>query len=271
MSWLWDYSRKFLWTFDRFLGNAVCVSLQVMFITVLYYSFNYRENPLQAPFFPQEAEKKGANATEYGLVFGIFELVVFVISPVYGQYLNRIGPKVSEPFVALIRNSAFIFEKRDSCRFCLIAAFSPPARRRFCSACSTVFQVTRCSSHWHSLSESLRRWGTRLSSRRASRSSPKNSRTQSAPPSPCLRHFSDWGSLWDQWWVSQFNYRLDIADCSSALLLMELNFCPLSVCRCFRLMFSIIKYWLGLFINSSRELSSWQIFLFPFPDELNCF
>ncbi|CRK90664.1 CLUMA_CG004365, isoform A [Clunio marinus] len=54
--------------------NAICVSLQ-------------------APFFPHEAEKKGANATEYGLVFGIFELVVFVISPVYGHYMNRIGPK----------------------------------------------------------------------------------------------------------------------------------------------------------------------------------
>lgn len=55
--------------------NAICVSLQ-------------------APFFPAEAEKKGCTATEYGLVFGVFELIVFVISPVYGQYLNRIGPKV---------------------------------------------------------------------------------------------------------------------------------------------------------------------------------
>ena len=55
----------------------------------------------QAPFFPQEAEKKGANATEYGLVFGIFELVVFLISPVYGQFLNRIGPKVSEPLMTI--------------------------------------------------------------------------------------------------------------------------------------------------------------------------
>jgi MFS family permease len=54
--------------------NAICVSLQ-------------------APFYPQEAEKKGATATEYGLVFGIFELVVFLISPVYGKHLNRIGPK----------------------------------------------------------------------------------------------------------------------------------------------------------------------------------
>lgn len=41
-----------------------------------------------------QAEKKGATATEYGLVFGVFELVVFLISPIYGQYLNRIGPKV---------------------------------------------------------------------------------------------------------------------------------------------------------------------------------
>ncbi|BES97650.1 transporter [Nesidiocoris tenuis] len=54
--------------------NAICVSLQ-------------------APFYPQEAEKKGASATEYGLVFGIFELVVFLISPFYGQHLNKIGPK----------------------------------------------------------------------------------------------------------------------------------------------------------------------------------
>ncbi|XP_044268827.1 MFS-type transporter SLC18B1-like isoform X2 [Tribolium madens] len=56
--------------------NAICVSLQ-------------------APFYPAEAERKGCTATEYGLVFGIFELIVFVISPVYGQHLNKIGPKVT--------------------------------------------------------------------------------------------------------------------------------------------------------------------------------
>ncbi|XP_017780965.1 PREDICTED: MFS-type transporter SLC18B1-like [Nicrophorus vespilloides] len=55
--------------------NAICVSLQ-------------------APFYPQEAERKGATATEYGLVFGIFELIVFLVSPFYGQHLNRIGPKL---------------------------------------------------------------------------------------------------------------------------------------------------------------------------------
>ncbi|XP_012219414.1 MFS-type transporter SLC18B1-like [Linepithema humile] len=56
-------------------ANAICVSLQ-------------------APFYPQEAEKKGASPSEYGLVFGIFELVVFMISPFYGQRLNQIGPKL---------------------------------------------------------------------------------------------------------------------------------------------------------------------------------
>ncbi|XP_034841523.1 MFS-type transporter SLC18B1-like [Maniola hyperantus] len=49
---------------------------------------------LQAPFFPQEAEKKGCTATEYGLVFGVFELAVFLISPFYGAHLNKLGPKL---------------------------------------------------------------------------------------------------------------------------------------------------------------------------------
>lgn len=49
---------------------------------------------LQAPFYPNEAEKKGATATQYGLVFGIFELTVFLVSPIYGRYLNRVGPKL---------------------------------------------------------------------------------------------------------------------------------------------------------------------------------
>lgn len=49
---------------------------------------------LQAPFYPAEAERKGATATQYGLVFGIFELTVFIVSPIYGKYINKIGPKL---------------------------------------------------------------------------------------------------------------------------------------------------------------------------------
>ncbi|KAG7163416.1 MFS-type transporter SLC18B1-like [Homarus americanus] len=48
---------------------------------------------LQAPFYPILAESKGATPTQYGFVFGIFELTVFIVSPIYGNYLNKIGPK----------------------------------------------------------------------------------------------------------------------------------------------------------------------------------
>ncbi|CAG2055480.1 unnamed protein product [Timema podura] len=48
---------------------------------------------IQAPFYPKEAESKGASATEHGLVFGIFELVSFLISPLLGKYMDKIGPK----------------------------------------------------------------------------------------------------------------------------------------------------------------------------------
>ena len=48
---------------------------------------------LQAPFYPAVAESKGATATQYGLVFGVFQLIVFLVSPIYGQFISRIGPK----------------------------------------------------------------------------------------------------------------------------------------------------------------------------------
>eukprot|EP00095_Tigriopus_kingsejongensis_P011883 maker-scaffold410_size180147-snap-gene-0.30 protein:Tk11883 transcript:maker-scaffold410_size180147-snap-gene-0.30-mRNA-1 annotation:"mfs-type transporter c6orf192 homolog" len=48
---------------------------------------------LQAPFYPQEAEKKGATPTAYGLVFGVFELTVFLVSPWIGQNIHRLGGK----------------------------------------------------------------------------------------------------------------------------------------------------------------------------------
>ena len=45
---------------------------------------------LQAPFYPAEAERKGATATQYGLVFGIFELTVFLVSPFIGKILPKV-------------------------------------------------------------------------------------------------------------------------------------------------------------------------------------
>lgn len=108
---------------------------------------------------------------------------------------------------SLRRNPAFTL-KRDFCRFCLTVEFSPPERRQFFLGCLTAFQVTKCSSHSPSSSESLRRWVTQLFSRQASRSLPRSFPTQLAPHSPCWKLSLDWDWLLALWWVSQFNYRL---------------------------------------------------------------
>uniref|UniRef100_T1J6T2 Major facilitator superfamily (MFS) profile domain-containing protein n=1 Tax=Strigamia maritima TaxID=126957 RepID=T1J6T2_STRMM len=48
---------------------------------------------IQAPFYPKEAEKKGVNSSVYGMVFGVFEFVDFILCPIYGKYIRQIGPK----------------------------------------------------------------------------------------------------------------------------------------------------------------------------------
>ncbi|GAB6027839.1 hypothetical protein CHUAL_002065 [Chamberlinius hualienensis] len=48
---------------------------------------------LLAPFFPAEAERKGATPTEYGFIIGTYQLVIFLVSPIYGKFLIRIGPR----------------------------------------------------------------------------------------------------------------------------------------------------------------------------------
>lgn len=71
-------TRQLLLIFTYIYGNfflAACVSLQ-------------------APFFPKEAEDKGASPSEYGLVFGIYELAIIFISPVVGKLVGRTAPKI---------------------------------------------------------------------------------------------------------------------------------------------------------------------------------
>ena len=48
----------------------------------------------QAPFFPREAVSKGLEVWHFGLVFGAFEITVFIVSPIIGANLNKIGVKV---------------------------------------------------------------------------------------------------------------------------------------------------------------------------------
>ncbi|KAK6062115.1 transporter, major facilitator family protein [Cooperia oncophora] len=46
-----------------------------------------------APFYPDEAKKKGMTESQTGIVFGIFELVMFVMAPIFGRYMTLIGSK----------------------------------------------------------------------------------------------------------------------------------------------------------------------------------
>jgi len=46
-----------------------------------------------APFYPKVAEEKGVTPSQYGFVFGIYPLVMFLVSPFCGKYMNKIGPK----------------------------------------------------------------------------------------------------------------------------------------------------------------------------------
>lgn len=44
---------------------------------------------IQTPFYPLEAEEKGATPSQYGFVFGVFSLALFIFSPVAGLLMSK--------------------------------------------------------------------------------------------------------------------------------------------------------------------------------------
>jgi len=55
--------------------------------------FNAMCASMQAPFYPREAAKKGLEVYAFGLVFGTFEMTVFLVSPFIGMGISRYGVK----------------------------------------------------------------------------------------------------------------------------------------------------------------------------------
>ncbi|CAL4214761.1 unnamed protein product, partial [Meganyctiphanes norvegica] len=53
----------------------------------------YAASALLPPFYPALAENNGPIALQYGFVFGMFRLVIGIISPVYGRYIGTVGPR----------------------------------------------------------------------------------------------------------------------------------------------------------------------------------
>ena len=65
---------------------------------------------LQPPFYPSEAAKMGATPAEYGFVFGIANLSLFLFSPVFGKFGARIGAKTCFNVGAVLQGvSGFLF------------------------------------------------------------------------------------------------------------------------------------------------------------------
>ncbi|CAL4105536.1 unnamed protein product, partial [Meganyctiphanes norvegica] len=53
----------------------------------------HTSNSVIAPLYPGLASDKGASASEYGLILGLLQLVMVIATPIYGKYINSVGPK----------------------------------------------------------------------------------------------------------------------------------------------------------------------------------
>lgn len=73
-----EYSRKQQLTVGLFVAVHFCLAVCAS---------------MQAPFFPREASLKGLEVWQFGLVFGVFELTVLLISPTIGSNLLKLGVK----------------------------------------------------------------------------------------------------------------------------------------------------------------------------------
>ncbi|XP_044280332.1 MFS-type transporter SLC18B1 isoform X2 [Varanus komodoensis] len=65
---------------------SLVATASINFCSMICYS-------ILGPFFPREAENKGANTTIVGLIFGCFALINFLSSLIMGKYLVQIGAK----------------------------------------------------------------------------------------------------------------------------------------------------------------------------------
>jgi len=76
----------------------------IILLCLVYVSWGLTDS-IQAPFYPIEAEEKGATSSEYGLVFGIIHLAMFLAGPVFGHYMHRLG--VKHVFIFGVLGTAF--------------------------------------------------------------------------------------------------------------------------------------------------------------------
>ena len=100
------------------LSNGLVACLAIFFSATLW--------SLQGPFYPNEAAKKGVTPSQFGFVFGFYEVVGFVSNIIVGRYAANFGMKLSailSTFVAAISTVAFGFlnEVSDASVFLILS------------------------------------------------------------------------------------------------------------------------------------------------------
>lgn len=63
----------------------------VVSLLSIFYLLSNAYYSLLAPFFPSESMKKGISQTQVGMIFGVYELVVLVLSPIFGKYVRCVA------------------------------------------------------------------------------------------------------------------------------------------------------------------------------------
>lgn len=76
----------------------------IILVCAVYVTWGLTDS-IQAPFYPIEAEQKGANPAEYGAVFGVIHLAMFLSGPFFGKYMGKLG--VFRVFVFGVLGTAF--------------------------------------------------------------------------------------------------------------------------------------------------------------------
>jgi uncharacterized protein YhhL (DUF1145 family) len=64
------------------------IQLMILFILIFDAFMGAAYYLLLAPFFPAEAIKKGISQTQVGIIFGVFEFIILILSPVFGKYVS---------------------------------------------------------------------------------------------------------------------------------------------------------------------------------------
>ena len=75
------------------MSTTVRQQLQILSLCSVGHLLSAISFSMQAIFYPSAATSRGISTVNYSLVFGIFQLVSFIVSPVYGKIIGLVKPK----------------------------------------------------------------------------------------------------------------------------------------------------------------------------------